>query len=327
MLKLPDLVEMGLVEAPDVLVGGTPCQSFSLAGRRGSLEDERGALTLAFVELANRIDERRIERGEQESIVVWENVPGVLNTKDNAFGAFLAGLAGEDVPLEPPGKQWTNAGVVSGPQRTVAWRVLDAQHFGVPQRRRRVFVVASARNDIGPAEILFEREGLCGDSPSPGDKADRKTGTDADAPIHGTWWNGSNVSQTLDAVLHKKQCLPEKNRFPAVMVPAWFECEACGDYLCAYHGVHAHECDCPAIDDWCEAELFPYAPSLLRYITPVEAERLQGFPDNHTLVPWKSREAEKCPDGPRYKAAGNSMAVPVMAFLGSRLNQRLYHNV
>ncbi|MDE1493363.1 DNA cytosine methyltransferase, partial [Xenorhabdus bovienii] len=85
---------------------------------------------------------------------------GVLSSKDNAFGCFLAGLAGEDEPLQPSGQKWTNAGYVSGSQRTVAWRVLDAQYFGVAQRRRRVFVVASARNGFCPATVLFEPDGV-----------------------------------------------------------------------------------------------------------------------------------------------------------------------
>lgn len=98
--------------------------------------------------------------GKIPVIVVWENVPGVLSSNDNAFGYFLAGLAGESCALESPGIKWTNAGYVLGPEKAVAWRVLDAQFFGVAQRRRRVFVVASARADIDPAKILFESESV-----------------------------------------------------------------------------------------------------------------------------------------------------------------------
>ena len=158
--QLADKVLSHEIEAPDVLVGGTPCQAFSIAGLRNSLKDDRGQLTLEFVRLANAIDTRRTLDRCDQSIIVWENVPGVLNTKDNAFGNFLAALAGEDEALEPTGGKWTNAGYVSGPQRAIAWRVLDAQYFGVAQRRRRVFVVASARDDINPEEILFEFDGV-----------------------------------------------------------------------------------------------------------------------------------------------------------------------
>jgi DNA (cytosine-5)-methyltransferase 1 len=165
MLKLPALVAAGEIAAPDTLVGGTPCQAFSVAGNRESLADARGGLTLAYVELADAIDRQRAREGQEPCVIVWENVPGVLSTKDNAFGCFLAGLAGEDVPLLPPGKRWTNAGLVLGPKRAVAWRILDAQYFGLAQRRRRVFVVASARDGFDPSEILFEREGVRRDTP------------------------------------------------------------------------------------------------------------------------------------------------------------------
>lgn len=160
MTKLPEMILSGQVEAPDLFCGGTPCQAFSVAGLRQSLSDARGNLSLIFCEIADAIDHMRSVRGAHPSIVFWENVPGVLNTKDNAFGCFLGALAGEDDALIPPGGRWTNAGFVDGPQRAVAWRVLDAQYFGVAQRRRRVFVVASARADFDPAAVLFEFDGV-----------------------------------------------------------------------------------------------------------------------------------------------------------------------
>ena len=160
MTKIAAQVANDNVPAPDVLVGGTPCQAFSVAGARRGLDDDRGFLTIKFVELANAIDQKRAANDNQPAVIVWENVPGVLSTKDNAFGAFLGLLSGEDCLLVPPGRKWTNAGYVHGPQRTIAWRVLDAQYFGVAQRRRRVFVVASAREGFDPAAVLFEREGV-----------------------------------------------------------------------------------------------------------------------------------------------------------------------
>ena len=150
------LRDLPFIVDADVLVGGTPCQAFSVAGLRNSLADERGNLSLEFVRLADAIDTLRLAAGREAGIVVWENVPGVLSVKDNAFGCFLAALAGEDDPLVPPRGKWTNAGVVDGPKRKIAWRVLDAQFFGLAQRRRRVFVVASARDGFDPAEVLFE---------------------------------------------------------------------------------------------------------------------------------------------------------------------------
>jgi DNA (cytosine-5)-methyltransferase 1 len=126
----------------DLLCGGTPCQAFSVAGLRQSLDDDRGNLTLSFVKLADAIDHLRSTHGHGPAWVLWENVPGVLNTKDNAFGAFLGGLCGRSAPIPQPEGGWTGAGVVDGPSRVAAWRTLDAQHFGLAQRRKRVFVLA-----------------------------------------------------------------------------------------------------------------------------------------------------------------------------------------
>jgi DNA (cytosine-5)-methyltransferase 1 len=166
----------------DLLVGGTPCQAFSVAGLRKSLDDDRGNLTLEFVRLADAIDDVRERRCQNGIIVVWENVPGVLSTKDNAFGCFLAALVGADAPLVPPksgglkkrwkrnkaGEEfftWTDSGLVAGPRRAAAWRVLDAQYFGLAQRRERVFVVACPRGGADPSQILFEPEGVRRHSP------------------------------------------------------------------------------------------------------------------------------------------------------------------
>jgi len=199
MTQIAAAIRAGKIEAPDVLVGGTPCQAFSVAGLRNGLADERGQLTLAFVELVNAIDEKRREQGKPPVTVVWENVPGVFSSKDNAFGCFLAGLAGESCALESPGKRWSNAGYVLGPERAIAWRVLDAQFFGVAQRRRRVFVVATARGDIDPAKILFESEGMRRNSP-PGRKARQVITSDAGYRVaNGSHWDGEhNPHPTLN---------------------------------------------------------------------------------------------------------------------------------
>lgn len=177
MTLIADQIKSGVVAAPDVLVGGTPCQAFSVAGLRGGMSDKRGALTIHFLRLANEIDAARHLRGQQPAIIVWENVPGVLSSKDNAFGCFLAGLAGEEYPLQPPGGKWTDAGCVYGSKRAVAWRILDAQYFGLAQRRRRVFVVASARDGLDPTEILFEFDGLRRDTPPSREAGQTAAGT------------------------------------------------------------------------------------------------------------------------------------------------------
>jgi DNA (cytosine-5)-methyltransferase 1 len=148
----------------DLIVGGPPCQAFSVAGQRKGLEDDRGNITLIYVELINHADEIRAINGLPPVVVVYENVPGLLSDKSNAFGSFLGSLSGEDEALEPSGKKWTNAGVVLGPERSIAWRTLDAQYFGLAQRRKRIFLVGSARDGFDPAEVLFEFEGLRRDS-------------------------------------------------------------------------------------------------------------------------------------------------------------------
>lgn len=162
MTTLGALVLAGKIVAPDVLVGGTPCQAFSVAGMRQGMLDPRGALTIKYVELADAVDHVRTSRNQPESIIVWENVPGVLSDKGNAFGCFLGALAGEDCELQPPGKRWQDADCMYGPKRTIAWRILDAQYFGLAQRRRRVFLVASARADFDPTAVLLSAKACAG---------------------------------------------------------------------------------------------------------------------------------------------------------------------
>ena len=259
MTKLAALVLTGKITAPDVLVGGTPCQAFSVAGMREGLTDPRGALTIKYVELADAVDYVRASQRKPASVIVWENVPGVLSDKGNAFGCFLGALAGEDCELQPPGKKWQDAGCVYGPKRTIAWRVLDAQYFGLAQRRRRVFVVASARDGFDPTEVLFEREGTRRDGP-----------------------------------------------------PGWPAKLALHPTLTAQGG--------GSLDD---REAYVLEPEGIRRTSVIEWERCQGFPDNYTQIPWRGKPASECPDGPHYKAIGNSKAVTVVRWIGRRLLQQL----
>jgi DNA (cytosine-5)-methyltransferase 1 len=526
MTLLPDRILSGEVEAPDLFCGGTPCQAFSVAGLRNSLDDARGNLSLTFVGIANAIDHVRSVRRNAPAIIFWENVPGVLNTKDNAFGCFLGALAGETEPIRPPGggeSRWSNAGCVFGPQRTVAWRVLDAQYFGVAQRRRRVFVVASAREDFDPAEILFEFEGLRRDI-APSRQARKVTPTISssgtrvsrvgfncedewfiETPVVGALdtecggnkmnhqtinsghllpvssfyesslaqYREANVSGTIKASggvagggseTFLAQPIPlntmnllgreiedgrrgfgigkagdpsptlTKNHSHAVAQPIVFgadlsqkaegigyraeqaPCLAVGTH--PGHGAHVHTvmqpipfqetADCltsaygtkwngnasatngslfvsqpiafhPTQDPITSTDgtthglgcgssggqasvavAFNIAPGkgelkddihvtdahisktidasgsnpamhqggaaivqtmAVRRLTPVECERLQGFPDGYTNIPW--RKAAESPDGPRYKALGNSWAVPVVAWIGKRIQERI----
>ena len=331
MTKLAKLVITGKIAAPDVLVGGTPCQAFSVAGLREGLSDPRGQLTIKYVELFDAIDHVRVAQGDDPAIAVWENVPGVLSDKSNAFGCFLAGLAGEDEPLIPAGGKWSNAGVVLGPKRAIAWRILDAQYFGVAQRRRRVFVVASARDGFDPASVLFEFEGVRWDSPpiretgegithaiapclTSGGRGVERTGDPrGQDPVVATWWDGGQVSQTLDAVLSKGQCMPEKNRFPAVLQSVSFH--PTQDPISNTDGT-THAMGCGSSTGQASIAVLD-SRFRVRRLMPVECERLQGFPDGHTLIKVGKNVSK---DGPRYKAIGNSMAVPVMAWIGARID-------
>lgn len=395
MTKIADAVRAGDVEAPDILVGGTPCQAFSIAGLREGLSDDRGQLTLSYVELANAIDAKRRERGEPESIIVWENVPGVLSSKDNAFGCFLAGLAGESSELQPAGGKWTHAGCVSGPERVIAWRVLDAQFFGVAQRRRRVFVVASARKGFDPAAVLFELDSVRRDSAPCRETQKavaaltaRGVGTcgadDNQAQAgHLIAFGGGNTAGHIDVAtactahgirldfdtetfaVHGTQDPDTNCELAHTLGRNNGQENACIAFSYKDNGAdatsdlsptiragnhdksHANSGQPPAIayafkaGQGAKAGGIGYAeeqsPTLtsassgtnlapavmhgvtVRRLTPIECERLQGFPDNHTLIGWRGKDADECPDGPRYKAIGNSMAVPVMRWLGERI--------
>ena len=441
MTLLPERIASGEVEPPDMLCGGTPCQAFSYAGKRRSLDDYRGNLSLTFCDIADSIDEVRTICGDEPCIVFWENVPGVLSTKDNAFGCFLGQLVGADAPLSPGAKRWPCAGVVAGPKRKAAWRVLDAQHFGVPQRRRRVFVVASARERVDPAEILFERKGVCGDSEKGGSQrqdaaaftlgsfAQYREGVGTLKAQGGDIGGGSEtivVEPSVYDMTHACDVIRESelsptlqarmgtggNQIPLVLsqgqggdvsvssrlVPTLKTCSNASSrsmplvlsengsdrtvcvgitpplktttpcYCLAENtigrepknggnglgvsedlgftlnatGVHGVLAPCYCLNDHggerIDAELDRTCTlraethrheqivvnlSHVRRLTPVECERLQGFPGNWTRIPYRGKPAEQCPDAPRYKAIGNSWAVPVVRWIGNRMKENL----
>lgn len=230
MAALPQLIRNGRASSPDVLCGGTPCQGFSLAGKRGGLADPRGQLTMSFVEIADAMDDMR----DTPCVVLWENVPGVLTDKGNAFGNFIAALVGDNDAIEPGPKpdserssahwawkkdtcehvpKWPHAGVAVGPKRAAAWVVKDAKYFGLAQRRKRVFVVASGRDGFDPAEILFEFDGVRRDFAPSGEEVEDLTvsvGTsvvgkscgDTDRPSGVDW--PADIASTLNAAFGEK---------------------------------------------------------------------------------------------------------------------------
>jgi DNA (cytosine-5)-methyltransferase 1 len=364
MTLLPEKILSGEIEAPDLFCGGTPCQAFSVAGLRNSLDDARGNLSLTFVGIANAIDHVRSIRGNSEGIIFWENVPGVLNTKDNAFGCFLGALAGEDDPLLPPGEKWSNAGCVYGPQRTVAWRVFDAQYFGVAQRRRRVFVIASARKDFDPTEVLFEFEGVRRDF-APSRQEGKVTPTISSSGTgvsrvgfncEDEWFIETPVVGALDTECGGRKMTHQtidNNHLLAARMVAFgeYSIDGTASAMKARDWKDATDLVAQPIPIHDQATRHAgkngektmgkgnglgigqpgdpmntltkgdhhavFQAMAVRRLTPTECERLQGFPDGYTNIPW--RKAAESPDGPRYKALGNSWAVPVVRWIGARI--------
>lgn len=359
-LRVRHMPRLGIDPASiDILIGGTPCQAFSLAGRRRGLADARGNLSLAFVGLADAIDNFRRDRGLGPIVVGWENVEGVLSMPDNAFGCFLAALAGAGAPLVPPGRgRWSDAGLVVGPRRAAAWRLLDAQYFGLAQRRRRVLVVASARKRC-PAEILFESEGVRRDSPPRRGAWHNLSGTltggargrggyshdDGELIVAIGAYGGNRQSGPLDiaaALTANGQRMDfETETFVAHTLPSEgfdasedgtgrgspivpavlpFDCKRGGGgggdvsgtlRAMSHAGSHANAGGHAAVAVASDA-----GDIGVRRLTPREWERLQGFPDDYTLIDYRGKPAA---DGPRYRALGNSMPVPMIRWLGCRI--------
>ena len=348
--------------AIDLLVGGTPCQSFSVAGLRKGLEDPRGNLALVFLGFADKLKPRWI---------VWENVPGVLSSNGGRdLGSFLGALVQLGYGF--------------------AYRVLDAQHFGVPQRRRRVFVVACLGDWRAAAEVLFEsdcvrRDIKKGRAKGQSVAAGAEGGVDANGAV-GVDFRHERFERDgkVGTIQSKSTGGYSLNYAPGVAIPFRKSKRACsttdnetlvladssntlnnfdlGDTRTTHAvinnvaptvtssgppysrtGNERVEAEALAISfspgnlvrkagPNPSSETFPTlskdsgdqnphvaTPMAVRRLTPVECERLQGFPDNWSRISWKGKPETECPDGPRYKACGNSMAVPVMRWIGNRI--------
>jgi DNA (cytosine-5)-methyltransferase 1 len=336
--------------AIDVLVGGTPCQSFSVAGLRKGLDDPRGNLMLTYLAIA---------RQYRPKWLVWENVPGVLSSSGGEdFASLLRGMGELGYGF--------------------AYRVLDAQYFGVAQRRRRVFVVGCLGDWRAAAAVLFERHSLSG-HPAPSRKARKSPPGFFESSL--AQYRQADVGGTLKAsggVLSGGSETFIKTQWPAEIAPTlnakygekmglenqhidggagMFTLQPIalaentigrqpenggnGDgftvggpmYTLNATGVHGvatnvgvvHGTQDPCVSDIAFAqgrnnggENVLFSPMAVRRLTPIECERLQGFPDEYTNIPWRKKEESL--DGPRYKALGNSMAVPVMHWIGKRIS-------
>ena len=324
--------------AIDLLVGGTPCQSFSVAGLRQGLRDPRGNLMLTYLAIAARLRPRW---------VVWENVPGVLSSSGGRdFGSFLGGL-------RELGYQY-------------AYRVLDAQWCrthghprAVPQRRRRVFVVGCLGDATAAATVLLKQQSVLRNSKTRGtareeiasdvegrvgagcwqDVAETLIATDYKGPGHNRDHNF--ISQPFDHAipldLRNSQRDPEKHD---AQNRQGLGVGSVGDPAPTVDASFVHGVACFKSGQGAKSRSIGYSetvsptlpsnaggnttPSLLqamtvRRLTPKECERLQGFSDDYTLIPWRKKAAGDCPDGPRYKALGNSMAVNCMEWIGERI--------
>ena len=306
-------IEPGTV---DILVGGTPCQAFSVAGLRKGMDDQRGQLSLEFVRLAARLRPRWI---------VWENVLGVLSSGGGRdFGSILGALGQLGYGF--------------------AYRVLDAQYFGVAQRRRRVFVVGYLGDWRRAAAVLFERESVRGNPPprretrkeiagSIGSRASSGGGFSTDFECAG----GLQVVGALDYRIGAQRAQNAQNGHMLPAVAATLSSRDYKEPSCGRDGLVGNPLAVAAfqqssmagkgtigyetsgiakpVKTQVDGQMLHYGMAVRR-LTPVECERLQGFPDGYTDIRPRGKDT---PDGPRYKALGNSMAVPVMRWIGERI--------
>jgi len=277
-------------EPIDLLVGGTPCQSFSIAGLRKGLDDPRGNLMLTYLAIAERNRPRWL---------VWENVPGVLSSNGGRdFGTFLGALGQIGYGF--------------------AYRVLDAQYFGVAQRRRRVFVVGYLGDWRRAAAVLFERSSMSG-HPAPSRETREEV---AQCLTRGTGQRYDPETETIIAFSskdHGADAITELSPTLRAGGHNTSHANAGVPPAVAFGGdlartLSARHDSSPCADRG--MDVVAVQQSAVRRLTPRECERLQGFPDDYTLIPYRNKLAA---DGPRYKAMGNSMAVPVMRWIGERI--------
>jgi DNA (cytosine-5)-methyltransferase 1 len=293
MINIPKAILNREYESPDLFCGGTPCQAFSLAGWKNGLADERGQLTMTFIDIANAIDKIRLADGKGKSIVLWENVEGALNDKTNAFGNFIAGLAGFDNEIKV--NKWTKSGYLQGPSRNVAWRVIDAKYFGVPQQRKRLYVLAGSK-DFRPDQVLFEFDNKDIVNTLKLNKLSKSNENVINLFSEST----PKKEKTVENIFYKENIRFEIFREYTDCLYAAYGTKWNGN-AAAYNG-----------------SLYLSQNERIRRLTPLECERLMGFPDNYTLINGSS-------DTNRFQAIGNSWAIPVVKWIGNQINNYLNH--
>lgn len=323
-------------QAIDLLVGGTPCQSFSIAGLRKGLADPRGNLSLAFLAVLER---------KRPRWVVWENVPGVLSSWTDEEGSFERGISSHGEPIERGWQTNDFDTFICGLKELgygLAWRILDAQFIGVPQQRRRVFVIGYLGDWRPATAVLFECHSLSWDPPP-----NRKKGEGTSADVARSLRGRSNASHREDSDTYIPETANDEGQTPIVSVqpvvyenhPADSRVEEMGDgqitgalaaetgakqqtYLMTMREGKEGGGKGPLIRKDKSGSLSTgnnqtlFSGMSVRRLTPRECERLQGFPDDYTDIKPKGKPTS---DGSRYKSLGNSMATVVMHWIGKRI--------
>ena len=366
MLHLGDITKISGYTAPivDCIIGGSPCQDLSVAGKRAGLDGERSGLYMEQIRIVKEMrkkDERNGRTGVdiRPRYMVWENVPGAFSSnKGEDFRIVLEELAkikDKDAVIPMPCKgKWTNSGCIVGDGWSIAWRVLDAQFWGVPQRRRRIALVADFGGQSA-SEILFIRNSVSGhtDKSEPKRKA---TASDASGGIGADYCIGVDIYNTT---LTGDKTVPltsggftSTGTCPKVMIPISFE-----PGIASREGGHIYEnvsgtlranagdnqksvvysidqgggkSACNIADGksptlTCTHGGEPavcYGRHIVRRLTPMECERLQGYPDGWTDIgEWTDTNGKKhkTSDAARYKALGNSIALPPWKWVLKRI--------
>ena len=316
----------------EVVVGGSRCPSFSQAGKRRSLDDERGKLVLEFADFYHHINRIRRDYGRPPAIALFENVPGILTPRDNPFGHFVGRLLGVDEAPQTESGTWHNAGFLSSETVRVGWRVLDAQYFAVAQRRRRVFLVAVPCELVErfgdracPSEILSLRESVVGASPP------RRKGRKGKEPARRDPEGSAQcvaVGESERQVIEVPTCVAFHSNARGSQLPTRTRDTSIADTLTTSQRVAVvvgtsevaatltTHCGNGFRGNGTGVATMAIHDGLPRRLTPLECERAQGFPDGYTQIPYRGKPAA---DAPRYEAIGNSIAVPVLDLLVRRI--------
>lgn len=293
-------IDGGTIPPVDIVTMGSPCQDLSISGRREGLKGERSGLFVRAVGLIQQM--RTATCGQYPKIAIWENVPGALTSnKGLDFKTVLETVTKDDIPMPRSGK-WAKSGMVRGRKCNIVWRILDARFWGVPQRRRRIFLVVDYTKRY-TGEILFKPESMPRHIKT-GKRAQREARQQADEcfekAVSFDMTHANDVIGENRGSIHIIYARPSyadlKQDATAVTLRASGGCNGGGseNIVCG---------------------------EMLRKLTPVECERLQGLPDNWTLIDDKS-----CSDSARYKAIGNGMAQPCADFVMKRVYEFLQNS-